>query len=404
MKKNCNRFIHYVLFLCIIQICESRAQQASISTSREAPIGVVTFGPAVTSGVLGNGNFIDGYVKKSGTGTFTFPVGDNGVYRPFAASGETLGAYFLANPSVAVTSNPQGGNYGVLPAGGPFNTASLDQGIAAVSKKEYWDINGSTSTRITLTWNTASDIPVLVNNRGISKVIIAGWDGAKWVQIPSAVDITALTGGNSSLSSGSITTVSAIVPNTYNVYTLGAAADGALPVTLVSFTAKEREKTGFLEWVTSSEINSSHFDIQRSGDGKSWITLGKVLVKNENSLQRKYDFSDLKPFGGINFYRLKMVDKDDTFTYSHISKLNFDLNTEIAIYPNPASNQLYFSGVNSKTFKELVLTDLNGRSVYASRTLLPDGLDVSKIPHGLYLLNLSFKDGTSKSYKVVISR
>ena len=105
----------------------SGVQPGIISTIRTSPMGVLNFaGTANTVSGADDANYVDGYVRKLGTNPFIFPVGDNGHYGPFAASGDgTAGAYFFADPGKAITSKLSGGNYPVLPAGGPFPATML---------------------------------------------------------------------------------------------------------------------------------------------------------------------------------------------------------------------------------------------------------------------------------------
>ena len=154
------------------------------------------------------------------TSAFTFPIGDNNKYRPAAISTATLAnpadaAYFGVGGTTAITSKLRGGNEPVLPLSGPFNTTLLGPGVGSVDDVEYWDINGATAAKITLTWDTASAITSLTS------LSILGWNGTQWVAIGSTVDLTSILGGSSTLTSGSITTNAAIIPNTYEVYTLG---------------------------------------------------------------------------------------------------------------------------------------------------------------------------------------
>lgn len=413
MTRICSIILLFLVFSDFNRLACAQGSSA-IFTKRDSPIGIVNFGPAVTSGVLGEGGFIDGYVKKAGSESFIFPVGDNGVFRPFAAaSDQAIGAYYGVNPAVAVTSNPAGGDYGVLPEGGPFNTGSLGEGLAAVSTREYWDINGSSPSRITLSWNENSAVNALVTNRGLSKLSIAGWNGSKWVNLPSTVDATSIFGQPSTASSGSLTTILNIVPDTYNVYTLSALSDGALPVVLVSFTAAAREHASYLEWRTSEELNSSHFEIERSSDARSWQLIGRVMARGEGiatpSASLRYDFTDENPLNGTNFYRLKMVDRatgdqEAAFAYSRIVKTEMDGQADWVVYPNPVAEKLFFSPTVRQNLSAAHLTDAGGRIVYASREHIGEGIDVSGMPPGLYLLKFSFTDGLSKSYKVLISR
>lgn len=187
---------------------------------------------------IGDDSFVDGYVKKYGENPFVFPIGDNGKYRPIAISGgnETTAAYFKADPATAITSDLFGGNYNALPEGGPFPQSSKYESIINISDLEYWDIDGSDPTRITLTWDIFSEIERISNN-DLDKLSILGWDGASWQIVPSRVDLLYLNstrsmpiynGGISNKIKGSISTVTDIIPDTYLAYTFGSVASGSI--------------------------------------------------------------------------------------------------------------------------------------------------------------------------------
>ena len=195
-------------------------QPGIVGTDRTSTQGFLSFvGTASWTGASDTA-FVDGYVKTYMTSPFTFPIGDNGKYRPAAISNATLSnpanaAYYNVSATTAITSRLRGGNEPTLPASGPFNTALKGVGVGSVDDVEYWDINGATPTKITLTWDANSVITTL------SSLSILGWNGTHWEAIGSSVDITSLLGGTSNLISGSITTKTDLIPNKYDVYTLG---------------------------------------------------------------------------------------------------------------------------------------------------------------------------------------
>lgn len=194
------------------------------------------FGNNLTATGVTDANYVDGYVRKYGTGQFIFPTGDNGFAGQFAASADgTSGAYFHADPSTAITSNLFTGSAypTALPAGGPFATTSKDLTLGAVSNIEYWDIDGATATKISLTWDAASAISTLTGGVA-SKLTIVGWNPtlSQWVKIPSTLDVTSVLGTPSNINTtGSITTNANIVPNTYTAYTFGSLVPDLTPTT-----------------------------------------------------------------------------------------------------------------------------------------------------------------------------
>jgi gliding motility-associated-like protein len=183
---------------------------------------------------------VDGYVRTYNPGYFVFPIGDDNKMLPAAITASSItaptdAAYFHSNPTIARTSSLKGGLEPILPVGGPFNIASRDVDVSAVDKYEYWDVNGTTAAKLTLSWNKFSEI-VDLTSADLKKLIIVGWDGTKWVKIPSKPDSLSMFGVESDFFKGSITTLANIIPNTYNVYTL---ANGCIsPVGIPKISCK----------------------------------------------------------------------------------------------------------------------------------------------------------------------
>lgn len=174
-----------------------------------------------------------------------------------------------------------------------------------------------------------------------------------------------------------------------------------LPVTLVSFTAGARENTAELNWVTSEETNSDHFEIQRSNDGKVWKALGNVAAEGESKERKSYTFVDQKPEAGENLYRLKMVDLDGTSALSAIRSLRFESKLESSIYPNPVSNELTLKVTSWKQVKTIRIDNLAGLQVYSSGPVQSGNLDVSKLDEGVYILRITHTDGSVHTHKFV---
>lgn len=217
----------------------SGTQPGIILTERaSANISYLNFsGAGLTATGVTDASYVDGYVRKYGTGQFIFPVGDNGFAGQFAASADgTSGAYFHGDATTAITSNLfTGTNYPALPAGGVpgFPTTQVGAGVGTVSKVEYWDIDGATATPITLTWDAGSDITTLTASTP-SKLTIVGWNPttSKWEAIASAIDVTSVLGTASVLTAGSITSTAPVVPNTYTAYTFASVGSIDLTPTL----------------------------------------------------------------------------------------------------------------------------------------------------------------------------
>ena len=364
--------------------------------------GVLNFaGDNLTSTGASDAGYVDGYVRKYGAGTFVFPVGDNGALGQFAASADgTMGAYFHADANTATTSNLfTGSDYAALPNGGPFATSSMGVNVEEVSIIEYWDIDGANATPLTLTWDAGSAIGTLTDSN-LAKLTIVGWNGTQWEAIPSKVDVTSVLGGSSSLSAGSITTLSPLAPDAYTAYTF-ASLILPLPVTLIRFTAVAEGKTAWLSWATTEETNSDRFEIERSADGKKWGRIGSVAASGESKVRVDYTFHDNAPLAGENLYRLKMVDQDNTYAYSAIRNVRVE-GEAVRLYPNPVSDRLLIG--NYASVKEVSVKNTAGQNLLQVGKVSSDGIDLSKLIPGVYAITVTLFDGTITTHKVAVTR
>lgn len=114
-----------------------------------------------------------------------------------------------------------------------------------------------------------------------------------------------------------------------------------LPVELIEFSGEVVEKAVQLNWQTSYEHNVKEFIVQRSSDLINYQDLGVVPAVGDSGERTKYNFVDPFPLQGVNYYRLKKVDRDGTFEYSKVLDIIIrDDQFEMQISPNPAMPNL----------------------------------------------------------------
>jgi len=103
----------------------------------------------------------------------------------------------------------------------------------------------------------------------------------------------------------------------------------ALPLKLISFRGEEKSNNDILTWTTSNEINTSHFIIEQSQNGAFFTPMAKREASGTNAGNKTYEYTQHTLLNPGGFYRLKMVDKDDAFSYSSIIRLNRNQPTEL---------------------------------------------------------------------------
>jgi len=165
----------------------------------------------------------------------------------------------------------------------------------------------------------------------------------------------------------------------------------ALSLKFVSFDARAASMhTANLKWTTASEINNSHFEIERSYDGGTFEMIGQVAGKGNSHHQMEYNYIDngIHPSNKIAFYRLKQVDFNGTSEYSTIQFVRFDeLGSGIyfSAYPNPASIELNIKIESNLLGSQFRIINTLGQEVRQGElSKLISTIDVSKLPKGSY--------------------
>ena len=154
-----------------------------------------------------------------------------------------------------------------------------------------------------------------------------------------------------------------------------------LPLQLLSFSAEAKNNNVLLIWSTNREVNTKLFEIQRSTDGSHFITIDTIFAKGRYSITNNYTYIDTKAISGNNYYRLKMIDSDEKFTFSTVKKVSFYGNTtSINVFPNPTVDfvTLQVSNNQPTTFIYSVYT-IDGKTLKTGEASLNSGTQQIKI-------------------------
>jgi hypothetical protein len=173
-----------------------------------------------------------------------------------------------------------------------------------------------------------------------------------------------------------------------------------LPVELVSFTGTNEGDKNRLDWLTASEKNTDKFIVEKSLDGINWFYIGEQKAAGNSNVPLSYKLYDYAPVLGDNYYRLKIVDTDESFKYSDIIKIKLNdiamSNDIVTIYPNPAVKTLNI--VLSAASDEKVnigIVNVLGQEITNRDYNLKTGintieLNVSDLAKATYMINVAF--------------
>lgn len=183
--------------------------------------------------------------------------------------------------------------------------------------------------------------------------------------------------------------VSTILPGINFRGITATSSQTPLPVILLQFTAtkKSSEQQTLLSWETGTEDQLERYEIQRSSDGKMFYTIASVTASGS----KHYSYADKLPLAGINYYRLRMVDKSGTAVYSPTRYVSFETaEARWHIAPNPATDELVISTtISLNDREEIVVYNIAGQLVGKyPLTGLRTTISLLSWPSGIYLLHI----------------
>jgi hypothetical protein len=179
------------------------------------------------------------------------------------------------------------------------------------------------------------------------------------------------------------------------LYVPGGSAP--LPVTWLSFYVQNENNHPILSWSTATESRSSHFEIERSTDARTFIQIAVVKAAGDAKVVNTYRYNDETAAAGRYYFRLKQVDFDGKFEYSRIINLHIKSADPIKIFPNPVADILNIE--SESTLNQVEITALSGKRLQvfqsAGKSLQ---LQLANLPDGLYFVTVN---GTK--YKIIKS-
>ncbi|HEY6503694.1 MAG TPA: T9SS type A sorting domain-containing protein [Chitinophagaceae bacterium] len=170
---------------------------------------------------------------------------------------------------------------------------------------------------------------------------------------------------------------------------------------LMSFTGKKDKNNINLNWKFSSIDGMKECMIERSADGKGFLTISSNIL-NENGEILAYNYTDVIAGNGTYTYRLKMTDANGKSVYSQnllFKQSGTSTTGTMNIYPNVIQNRASVqvnSEASAKT--ELQIVDYSGRVMYKQSVMLMAGtnsinLEVpANISRGNYIVVLPLHD------------
>jgi hypothetical protein len=165
---------------------------------------------------------------------------------------------------------------------------------------------------------------------------------------------------------------------------------GVLPVSLTSFYVTRQNNKSLLQWVTAGEQDNKSFEVEYSTDAATFKKIGEVTAKVPANIQRHYSFVHSSPARGINYYRLKQVDKNGNYAYAKIISITFnqEQHSAVTLFPNPAKDVLHVGNLTGGG-KEILIRNIEGEIIKRLKTTAESiDINVGDLPTGNYFIHV----------------
>lgn len=162
-------------------------------------------------------------------------------------------------------------------------------------------------------------------------------------------------------------------------------------------------------WRTQPEVNLKYFIVQRELSNETNFTdRDTVLSQVPNTISYAlhiYNDDDSNSYTGISFYRLKLVNSNNSFTYSQVIAIGNKPGPYInLLWPNPSPGRFYISLNPIAPVENIIVTNVLGQKILEEkvngRTIIQVGN--GKLISGSYFVSLITKEGAILETKKLI--
>lgn len=329
---------------------------------------------ALVNGSAHNAAYVEGYVRKVGNTPFVFPIGDAGRYMPAAITAPT-------STTAAFTAR-----YRRMDPHPTFDRSVREAGLQRVSACGYWNVERSAGSDVVRVGLHRLD-ENLCNPTQPADLVVARWDDNIWRDLGQYTSTIAV---------GSALVWTELPPTTYSVFTLGTRGTvDPLPIELLGLDAQAQGRLVRVAWSTATERNNERFEVERSADASTFMTIGGVPGAGNSTSMLYYSWEDEAPLNGTSYYRLRQVDHDGKYSLSPTVVVLRNYNGAPAIYPNPVEDHVRIVVPSLPQGGAIKVLDAIGRCV---EQVWSGGNDILSLPTadwptGVYQIILEAPDG-----------
>ena len=180
---------------------------------------------------------------------------------------------------------------------------------------------------------------------------------------------------------------------------------GSLPIELAYFKGEAEGNVNVLDWMTATEENNDFIVIERSINNESFIEIGRVAGQGSTTDPTAYSFIDESPVFGTDYYRLKQVDYDESFSYSPVIAIKNELSRDYEIFPSLATQTVHVKHSRRANIHKICVFNATGKLLQQvddiNNELEQIDVDLSLMTKGLLIISIYDEKGRIFSKRIV---
>jgi hypothetical protein len=174
-----------------------------------------------------------------------------------------------------------------------------------------------------------------------------------------------------------------------------------LPVTLENFTVAHENPVVVASWKTATELNNSHFTLERGGTDLSFGDVARVAGAGTSNIPHTYSALDTNPFEGRSYYRLKQTDFDGKIAYLGMQTVFIEPSEKkLSVFPNPADGAKPWKLKYSNDIFQLDRVEIMDEQGRLLDVIIPENKKAKEfaiqprrpLTPGLYVLNVHYNN------------
>lgn len=156
-----------------------------------------------------------------------------------------------------------------------------------------------------------------------------------------------------------------------------------------------------VNWSTRSEQAVSHFQVERSADGRQWLAVGNVVDARNIGGEQNYSAVDRGAPAHRLYYRIRQQDFDGRITYSAVvTAAAIGESLSINVFPNPASGSFRLTGVDVLNIQKVEVFDTRGALVL-SFSKAQNEYDIRSVASGVYHVRIQTRNGDTQNQQLI---